>query len=301
MSNYSNGTYSVTVAENGAILVKPGDWLSKYSAAIYNNLTTLEVFVRPGPRGPSDDVTQVIANKNLINAGETILHKPTWEQWKKKRPGNGQPGTNPQPGDPDRQAPVYNRDAAVAYARRWARGRNREYERGDGDATNYISQALLAGNWPMASRVDSGKDKQDPRVWWYGRQREFHVDGSNSWFMLGFFHSFLKHSRRGICLNKGESPAAPLRPGDLVFPKYDDHISYSPMMVTRAGSRADDFEVCYHGWLVVIGGFPLGNGQDVPFETVVRKLNRLGSHQFEFWRLADSIPRMTGYGPVEGW
>ena len=37
MKTYSNGTYSVTINSDRSIRVRPGDWISKYSAAIHDD------------------------------------------------------------------------------------------------------------------------------------------------------------------------------------------------------------------------------------------------------------------------
>ena len=71
---YQNGRYQVEVGNDGAIKVKPGDWLSKYSAAIYNNFTNIYDFAR---KDNSGSLTP-IQNVNLIYAGETIYHLPTY-------------------------------------------------------------------------------------------------------------------------------------------------------------------------------------------------------------------------------
>ena len=46
---FTRDSYSVTIAEDGKILVKKDDWLSKYSWALYGDYDTLHVFVRPNP------------------------------------------------------------------------------------------------------------------------------------------------------------------------------------------------------------------------------------------------------------
>lgn len=94
MPTYRNGPYSVTVSEDGRILVKPGDWLSKYSYAIYKNYTTLDVFARLDASGNPIP----IVNKDLIYAGETLIHLPDY----KKRPGQA---PKPGPGAPPSQGP----------------------------------------------------------------------------------------------------------------------------------------------------------------------------------------------------
>jgi hypothetical protein len=71
-----NGRYQVNVATDGAIRVKPNDWLSKYSAAIHNNFTTVREYARKDRSGK----LVPIQNLNLIYAGETLYHLPTYRQ-----------------------------------------------------------------------------------------------------------------------------------------------------------------------------------------------------------------------------
>ena len=56
----------------GAIEVKHGDWLSKYSAALYNDLTRIDEFGRIDKSGS----LQNILNVNHIFAGENDLPHP---------------------------------------------------------------------------------------------------------------------------------------------------------------------------------------------------------------------------------
>jgi hypothetical protein len=51
-----------------------GDWLSKYSAAMYNDLTRIYEFGRIDKSGS----LQKILNVNHIFTGETIFHIPTY-------------------------------------------------------------------------------------------------------------------------------------------------------------------------------------------------------------------------------
>lgn len=100
MARYEKGPYSVVVADSGEILVRPGDWLSKYSYAMFGNYTTLADFVRPEPANPQG--WKPIDNKNLIYAGETLLYRPAFEQWKKRTPAPPKPPSaeDPAPADP---------------------------------------------------------------------------------------------------------------------------------------------------------------------------------------------------------
>lgn len=68
-----NGKYHVEVAPDGAIRVKPGDWLSKYSAAIHNNVWAIREFARRDASGKF----VAIRNPNRIYAGEVIYHLPS--------------------------------------------------------------------------------------------------------------------------------------------------------------------------------------------------------------------------------
>ena len=73
MKEYRRGRYQVRVEDNGAIKVRSGDWLSKYSAAINNNFFSIHEFGRMGRSGQIEPVQ----NPNLIQAGETLYHIPT--------------------------------------------------------------------------------------------------------------------------------------------------------------------------------------------------------------------------------
>jgi hypothetical protein len=73
---FSNWRYSVTMRTDGAIHVKHGDWLSKYSAAMHNDFTRIYEFGRMDKSGK----LRPIHNVNLIVTGETIYHVPTYKK-----------------------------------------------------------------------------------------------------------------------------------------------------------------------------------------------------------------------------
>ena len=77
-----DGRYHVDVAYNGAIKVRHGDWLSKYSAAIYDNYWNIHVFARKDRSGK----LLPVGNPNLIHTGETIYHLPTFDAYVKSQP-----------------------------------------------------------------------------------------------------------------------------------------------------------------------------------------------------------------------
>src|SRR5262245_25974593 len=250
---YSNGTYQVEVREDGAIQVKPGDWLSKYSAAIYDNTNRLDLFVRPGPNGSTFE----IMDKNLITVGETILHKPTWDNWRQGRPGRS-PAGNPSTG-PGEGTGRYDRDAAVAYARRWARSHNREFERAPSDDVNFVSQCLLAGGWSMVSR---GEDY--PGAWWSADgKRGPAMNASRSWFRSEPLSKFLHLTNRAYqyaCVYRSDSNGVGkqwgwpgwlrsnlLRSGDLIhIGPHHWHTIQSMIVTETAGKDPEAVKVCYH-------------------------------------------------------
>ena len=71
-TTHTGGGYSVTINDDGSILVKQGDWISKYSMAIHGDLTHLYEYMRKHGTG-----FKPITNVDLIQAGETIYHEPS--------------------------------------------------------------------------------------------------------------------------------------------------------------------------------------------------------------------------------
>lgn len=82
-----DGKHSVTVADDGAIRVRQGDMISKYSAAIYGTLTSN--WDKFGRR--QGNAVQPLNDPNKIVAGETLYHIPTF----KAKGGAPAPGTAP--------------------------------------------------------------------------------------------------------------------------------------------------------------------------------------------------------------
>ena len=101
---------------------------------------------------------------------------------------------------------IYDREKAVAYARRWAFGRNPQYydfSRLGGDCTNYASQVIFAG---------AGQMNFTPTFGWYYRSLN---DRTPSWTGVEYLYNFLVN-------NEGEGPFAEevppeeLEKGDVV-------------------------------------------------------------------------------------
>lgn len=100
----------------------------------------------------------------------------------------------------------YNRDAAVAYARRWALDRNRAYydfEKIGGDCTSFASQSIFAGSRVM---------NYTPVTGWYYRSAS---DRSASWSGVEYLYKFLV-SNRSVGPYAHEVSQSEARPGDIV-------------------------------------------------------------------------------------
>src|SRR5262245_56231456 len=133
LTTYTNPPYSLKMSIDGKILVQPGDWLSKYSWVFYGNYTSLDHFEQYDEK---NDTGIPIKNKDVIHAGEIILWVPWFYEYKKNPRNPGQPPAVPgqPPVGPGRPQRTYDRQAAVAYARRWAKGHNPEFEKASDDA-----------------------------------------------------------------------------------------------------------------------------------------------------------------------
>ena len=117
----------------------------------------------------------------------------------------------------------YDRVAAVAYARKWALGRNPAYydfEKIGGDCTNFASQCIYAGARVM---------NFTPVMGWYYRSSS---DRTASWSGVQYLYQFLTNNRsagpyaRVVSQNKVES-------GDIVqMGSSDGHFYHSPVITS---------------------------------------------------------------------
>jgi len=81
----NGGGFSVLIAKDGAILVKAGDSLSKYSMAIEGDFNHLNDFKhrRDKKIGAINEADlKTIENINYIMTGETLYHIPTRQKWR---------------------------------------------------------------------------------------------------------------------------------------------------------------------------------------------------------------------------
>ncbi len=120
----------------------------------------------------------------------------------------------------------YNRRAAVAYAHKWAFGRNPafyDFSEIGGDCTNFASQCLYAGGGVMNFTPDFG--------WYY-------IDPDNrtpSWTGVPFFWDFMTRRLTTVGPWGVSSSLKYLRPGDFVqirFRESGDVFAHTPVVVS---------------------------------------------------------------------
>ncbi len=129
---------------------------------------------------------------------------------------------------------TYDRAAAVAYAHRWAYGRNPDFydfSNLGGDCTNFASQCIYAGAKVM---------NYTPTFGWYYRTAN---DRTPSWTGVQYLYNFLT-------ANKGAGPYASdtsisnVEPGDIVQLVIDGNTyQHSPVIVEIRGRRPTPYNI----------------------------------------------------------
>jgi len=123
----------------------------------------------------------------------------------------------------------YDRAAALAYAHRWAYGRNPkyyDYEEIGGDCTNFASQCLYAGVGIM---------NYTPTFGWY------YIDANNkapAWTGVEYFRNFLLRKDPSPGPFAEETDLSGLVPGDFVQFNFKGEIYSHTPIVVQIGSPA---------------------------------------------------------------
>ena len=117
----------------------------------------------------------------------------------------------------------YERAAAVAYAHRWAYGRNPDFYNYDtvgGDCTNFASQCLLAGGGAMNFTPDFG--------WYYITANQ----KAPAWTGVRYLYQFLIRPQPSAGPAAVETGTEEIMPGDLVQLSFDGRqFVHSPVIV----------------------------------------------------------------------
>lgn len=133
---------------------------------------------------------------------------------------------------PQGQLYTYNRQAAVAYARKWALSRNPRYadfEKMGGDCTNFASQVIHAGGCPMNFH----------QYGWYYRNLN---DRAPAWTSVKYLHRFLS-TNKSIGPVVVETDIDGMEPGDIIQLNFgdDEVFDHSPVVVEiQPGRRTLD-------------------------------------------------------------
>lgn len=136
----------------------------------------------------------------------------------------------------------YNRQAAVAYAHRWAYGRNPifyDYELIGGDCTNFASQCLYAGTGIM---------NFTPTFGWY------YIDANDkapAWTGVPYFFNFITRKEQTQGPFGAEIPAERLdilMPGDFIQLRFaNDIYGHTPIIVEiKRPASLDNILVAAH-------------------------------------------------------
>ena len=133
---------------------------------------------------------------------------------------------------------AYDRQKAVAYAQRWAMGRNPVYydfERLGGDCTNFVSQCMYAGCGVMNFSPEDG--------WYYINTN----DRAPAWTGVNFLREFL-FTNRGTGVYGEEAPFSELRRGDIIQLINSSGRFYHTVIISEIfrPSTPDNIFVCAH-------------------------------------------------------
>lgn len=132
----------------------------------------------------------------------------------------------------------YNRDAVVAYAHRWAYGRNPtyyDYEAIGGDCTNFASQCIYAG---------CGIMNNTPTFGWY------YYDANRkapAWTGVSYLYQFLMRTEHSIGPIAEEREIGELEPGDIVQLSFDGvSFQHSPVVVAIGKGGTSEILLAAH-------------------------------------------------------
>ena len=133
----------------------------------------------------------------------------------------------------------YRREDAVAYARKWALGRNPAYYDFDnlgGDCTNFISQCLFSGSNIM---------NYTPTYGWY------YINANRrtpSWTGVRYLYNFLIQNKTKAVFGE-ETSLASVQLGDIIQLAKQDIGFYHSLIITRIDGEIptlDNIYICTH-------------------------------------------------------
>ncbi len=111
-------------------------------------------------------------------------------------------------------ANFYERKKGIAYAMHWWNKRNPDFQIFENDCTNYVSQCLLAGGFPMEhiGQKEAG--------WWYQGSGLKSDSWSYSWSVAHSLRWYLASKETEAMVSQMED-ASQLKPGDVICYDFD--------------------------------------------------------------------------------
>lgn len=153
----------------------------------------------------------------------------------------------------------YDRNKAVAYAHRWAYGRNplyADFSKMGGDCTNFISQCIRAGGASMNYTENTG--------WYYTSLR----NRSPSWTGVQPLYRFLT-TNRGKGPYARNAAAAEMQPADIVQLSFNGGASFGhSLFIVRTGDPPDPGNILVATHTYDSDNRPLDSWQDVVYRFI---------------------------------
>ena len=203
----------------------------------------------------------------------------------------------PRPLDPvePRPSASYIRARAVSYALRYVHTYNPQFAAYTNDCTNFVSQALLAGDFSMVG--GSASDYDDSKVWWYGKatapdnvledvlnylknKTGMDPDGSaiyqrylasKTWASAQRFHDFMQRTGRARAIDDYMQ----LQPGDVIQVHNGKYVHHAFFVVKKTH---DDLYLANHSGRAPLRWF----GADV-------RKNIADGEYFIYWKIRDGL------------
>lgn len=177
---------------------------------------------------------------------------------------------------------IYNRFLAAGYATKYALQPNKDWLLDDEDCTNFVSQALYFGGWPMTG----GAGNDDVTAWynisdpdpWSERWARSSYQRSRSWGAAENFRQFLQFGRRAQPCAIGD-----LTIGDVVQHFVNGRTSHT-MMITGTAASSPNRPATAGLSYVLLASYHSKDSLNVPLVLLNPPYINL------FWKISDIVP-----------
>jgi Putative amidase domain len=173
---------------------------------------------------------------------------------------------------------IYNRILAAGYAMKYARKPNKEWLRDEEDCTNFVSQALYFGGWPMTA----GAGNDDVTAWYNISDSdpwsERWARSSRTWGAAENFRKFLQFGGRAKPCAIGD-----LTIGDVVQHFVNGRTSHTMMITGKAASGPNRPATAGLNY-VLLASYHSKDSLNVPLILLNSPYVNL------FWKISDIVP-----------